>query len=97
MAKRDLKLIVFGILCGAMIGTLLGNVFMFLLPESAVKDFFLTSIFEFGFGSLDGTPIIDLEMFAINFGVFLRFNVCSILNSITTKTMRKYNNRIIII
>ena len=41
MAKRDFKLIVLGILCGAMIGTLLGNVLMFLLPESAVRDFFL--------------------------------------------------------
>ena len=90
MAKRDLKLIVFGILCGAMIGTLLGNVFMFLLPESAVKDFFLTSIFEFGFGSLDGEPIIDLEMFAINFGVFLRFNVCSIIGFSVAYYLLKY-------
>ena len=90
MAKRDLKLIVFGILCGAMIGTLLGNIFMFLLPESAVKDFFLTSIFEFGFGSLDGTPIIDLEMFAINFGIFLRFNVCSIIGFSVAYYLLKY-------
>ena len=65
MARRDFKLIVLGILCGAMIGTLLGNVLMFLLPDSAVRDFFLTSIFEFGFGSLDGKPIIDLNMFVM--------------------------------
>ena len=90
MAKRDFKLIVLGILCGAMIGTLLGNVLMFLLPDSAVKDFFLTSIVEFGFGSLDGAPIIDLGMFAINFGVFLRFNVCRIIGFSVAYYLLKY-------
>ncbi|GIS42609.1 MAG: hypothetical protein Ct9H90mP15_06490 [Candidatus Neomarinimicrobiota bacterium] len=39
MAKRDLKLIVFGILCGAMIGTLLGNFLCFYFLKVQLKTF----------------------------------------------------------
>ena len=50
MAKRDFKLLMLGLLFGAMIGTLLGQVLTFLLPDdSAVKVFFLTSFFRSAF------------------------------------------------
>ncbi len=93
MAKRDLKLIVFGILCGAMIGTLLGQVLTFLLPDgSPVKLFFLTSFFEFPFAWMDGngTKVLDFGMFAINFGLVLRFNVCSIIGFSVAYYLLKY-------
>ena len=82
MAKRDFKLIVLGILCGAMIGTLLGNVLMFLLPESAVKDFFLTSI-TFDLGGLVnndlGVFIIDLKVIVLKLGLSMSFNFTSVI------------------
>ena len=62
MAKRDFKLLMLGLLFGAMIGTLLGQVLTFLLPDgSAVKTFFLTSFFEFPFAWMDGngTKVLD--------------------------------------
>ena len=41
MKNRSIKLIIFGLCAGALIGTLVGNVLSFLLPDgSAVKQFF---------------------------------------------------------
>ena len=93
MAKRDFKLLMLGLLCGAMIGTFLGQVLTFLLPDdSAVKVFFLTSFFEFPFAWMDGdgTKVLDLGMFAINFGLVLRFNVCSIIGFSIAYYLLKY-------
>ena len=88
MAKRDFKLLMLGLLFGAMIGTLLGQVLTFLLP----KVFFLTSFFEFPFAWMDGngTKVLDLGMFAINFGLVLRFNVCSIIGFSIAYYLLKY-------
>ena len=52
MRNRSIRLIGIGILSGAMIGTVLGQILTFLLPDgSTVKQFFLTS-FDFSFGSI---------------------------------------------
>ena len=82
MAKRDFKLIVLGILCGAMIGTLLGNVLMFLLPDSAVKDFFLTSL-SIDVGGLAGNEmgviVLDLKIITFKFGLAMSLNFTSVI------------------
>ena len=53
MKNRSIKLIIFGLCAGALIGTLVGNVLSFLLPDgSAVKQFFLIS-YDFTFGSIN--------------------------------------------
>ena len=79
MKNRSIKLIFFGLCAGAIIGTLIGNVISFLLPDgSAVKQFFLIS-YDFNFGSMDCNHLIDLGVIVVDFGFILKFNVCSII------------------
>lgn len=79
MKNRSIKLIFFGLSAGAMIGTLIGNMLAFILPDgSAVKQFFLIS-YDFTFGSIDGPHLIDLGVIILDFGFILKFNVCSII------------------
>ena len=79
MKNRSIKLIIFGLCAGALIGTLVGNVLSFLLPDgSAVKQFFLIS-YDFTFGSINSDYLIDLGIVVVDFGFILKFNVCSII------------------
>lgn len=79
MKNRSIKLIFFGLSAGALIGTLIGNMIAFILPDgSAVKQFFLIS-YDFTFGSIDGPHLIDLGVIILDFGFILKFNVCSII------------------
>ena len=79
MKSRSIKLIIFGLCAGALIGTLVGNVLSFLLPDgSAVKQFFLIS-YDFTFGSINSDNLIDLGIMVVDFGFILKFNVCSII------------------
>jgi hypothetical protein len=79
MKNRSIKLIFFGLSAGALIGTLIGNMLAFILPDgSAVKQFFLISYY-FTFGSIDGPHLIDLGVIILDFGFILKFNVCSII------------------
>jgi len=79
MKNRSIKLIFFGLSAGALIGTLIGNMLAFILPDgSAVRQFFLIS-YDFTFGSIDGPHLIDLGVIILDFGFILKFNVCSII------------------
>ena len=79
MKNRSIKLIFFGLCTGALIGTLVGNVMTFLLPDgSAVKQFFLIS-YDFTFGSINSNNLIDLGVIVVDFGFIFKFNVCSII------------------
>ena len=79
MKNRSIKLIFFGLSAGALLGTLIGNMLTFILPDgSAVKQFFLIS-YDFTFGSIDGPHLIDLGVIILDFGFILKFNVCSII------------------
>ena len=50
MKNRDVSLIALGLLTGAIIGGVIGNLMGWMLPEGVVKDFFLTS-FDLDFGT----------------------------------------------
>ena len=79
MKNRSIKLIIFGLCSGAVIGTLVGNMLSFLLPDgSAVKQFFLIS-YDFNFGSIKSDYLIDFGIIVIDFGFIFKFNVCSII------------------
>ena len=79
MNRRSMKLIIFGLCAGALLGTFVGNILAFLLPDgSAVKQFFLIS-YDFTFGSMNSDYLIDLGVIVIDFGFILKFNVCSII------------------
>jgi len=79
MKNRSIKLIFFGLSAGALLGTLIGNMLTFILPDgSAVKQFFLIS-YDFTFGSIDSPHLIDLGVIILDFGFILKFNVCSII------------------
>ena len=61
MNRRSMKLIIFGLCTGALIGTFVGNILAFLLPDgSAVKQFFLIS-YDFTFGSMKLEKIVLLH------------------------------------
>ena len=61
-----------------LIGTLVGNVLSFLLPDgSAVKQFLIS--YDFTFGSINSDNLIDLGIVVVDFGFILKFNVCSII------------------
>jgi len=82
MKKRKLNIIVLSLLVGAIFGGVVGNIFSLVLPESVVKDFFLTSI-TFDLGGLVnndlGVFIIDLKVIVLKLGLSMSFNFTSVI------------------
>ena len=82
MKNRDISLIAIGLLTGAIIGGVLGNLMGWMLPEGVVKDFFLTS-FELDIGSSlgdeKGVVVIDLKIITLKFGLALSLNFTSVM------------------
>ena len=79
MKNRSIKLVIFGLSAGAVLGTIIGDILFFLLPEgSAVKQFFMIS-YNISFGSINDSHLIDLGVIILDFGFILKFNVCSII------------------
>ena len=82
MKKRKLNIIVLSLLVGAIFGGVVGNIFSLVLPESVVKDFFLTSI-TFDLGGLVnndlGVFIIDLKVIVLKLGLSMNFNFTSVI------------------
>tara|TARA_A100001035_G_C27528218_1_gene384067 strand:+ start:215 stop:502 length:288 start_codon:yes stop_codon:yes gene_type:complete len=82
MKNRDISLIAIGLLSGAIIGGVLGNLMGWMLPEGVVKDFFLTS-FELDIGSSlgdeKGVVVIDLKIITLKFGLALSLNFTSVM------------------
>ena len=82
MKKRKLHFIVLSLFIGAIFGGVVGNIFSLVLPESVVKDFFLTSI-TFDLGGLVnndiGVFIIDLKVIVLKLGLSMSFNFTSII------------------
>ena len=82
MKKRKLHIIVLSLFIGAIFGGVIGNIFALVLPESVVKDFFLTSItFDLG-GLVDndlGVFIIDLKVIVLKLGLSMSFNFTSVI------------------
>ena len=82
MKKRKLNIIVLSLFIGAIFGGVFGNIFSLVLPESVVKDFFLTSInFDLGgFANNDlGVFIIDLKVIVFKIGLSMSFNFTSVI------------------
>ena len=82
MKKRKLHFIVLSLFVGAIFGGVDGNIFSLVLPESVVKDFFLTSI-TFDLGGLVnndiGVFIIDLKVIVLKLGLSMSFNFTSVI------------------
>lgn len=82
MKKRKLHIIVLSLFIGAIFGGVVGNIFSLVLPESVVKDFFLTSI-TFDLGGLVnndlGVFIIDLKVIVLKLGLSMSFNFTSVI------------------
>ena len=75
-------IIVLSLFIGAIFGGVVGNIFSLVLPESVVKDFFLTSI-SFDLGGLVnndlGVFVIDLKIIVLKFGLSMSFNFTSVI------------------
>ena len=82
MKKRQIPVIVLSLFIGAIFGGVVGNLFTLILPESVVRDFFLTSI-SFDLGGLInnemGVFIIDLKVIVLKFGLSMNFNFTSVV------------------
>ena len=82
MKKRKLHFIVLSLFVGAIFGGVVGYIFSLVLPESVVKDFFLTSI-TFDLGGLVnndlGVFIIDLKVIVLKLGLSMSFNFTSVI------------------
>ncbi len=82
MNKRSIAVVILILFVGAMVGTVVGELFGWILPEGVVKDFFLTSV-SFNLGGLVGNEsgilVLDLMMFTIKFGFSLTINFTSII------------------
>ena len=82
MKKRKLHIIVLSLFIGAIFGGVVGSIFSLVLPESVVKDFFLTSI-TFDLGGLVnndlGVFVIDLKIIVLKFGLSISFNFTSVI------------------
>ena len=82
MKKRKLYIIVLSLFIGAIFVGVVGNIFSLVLPESVVKDFFLTSI-TFDLGGLVnndlGVFVIDLKIIVLKFGLSISFNFTSVI------------------
>ena len=82
MKKRKLHVIVLSLFIGAIFGGVVGSIFSLVLPESVVKDFFLTSI-TFDLGGLVnndlGVFVIDLKIIVLKLGLSMSFNFTSVI------------------
>ncbi len=83
----------FGLGCGALIGTLLGELLGMLLPVGVVKDFFLTSI-NFDLAGLEGQDsgviVLNLIIFTVKFGLSLKFNFTSLIGLATAYYLLRF-------
>lgn len=74
MRKKSLGWILIMILLGAFIGTALGEVLAYVLPQGVVKEFFLRSaIFSFGPATL------NLIVFTFTLGISFKLNVIGVI------------------
>tara|TARA_Y100000748_G_C15251786_1_gene393228 strand:- start:34 stop:321 length:288 start_codon:yes stop_codon:yes gene_type:complete len=93
MKKRKLYIIVLSLFVGAVFGGVFGNIFSLILPESVVKDFFLTSI-NFDLGGLVnndmGVIIIDLKVIVLKLGLSMSFNFTSVLGIVIAYYILRY-------
>jgi len=93
MKKRKLHIIVLSLFVGAVFGGVFGNIFSLILPESVVKDFFLTSI-NFDLGGLVnndmGVIIIDLKVIVLKFGLSMSFNFTSVIGIVIAYYILRY-------
>ena len=80
--KRAVSIILMILFFGTLFGTLLGEFFGWVLPDSVVREFFLKSV-DFNLaglvGNKTGVITLDLIMFTIQFGLALTFNFTSVI------------------
>jgi len=76
-----------------MVGTLLGELLGYTLPEGVVKQFFLKSV-EFSLGGLLGVEndaiSLDLGVFTLIFGLRLKINFASLFGLATAYYFLRY-------
>ena len=93
MKKRSIHIIILALFIGSVFGGVFGNLFALVLPESVVKDFFLTSItFDLGgFANNDlGVLIIDLKTLVFKLGLSMSFNFTSVVGIVIAYYILRY-------
>lgn len=78
--KNSIGWFVVAVIIGAVIGTTLGEVVGFLLPDSVVKEFFLRSA-SFG-TNLENPPTLNLGIIALAFGLKFKINAIGVIGII---------------
>ncbi len=73
-SKRTIGKLVFTFIAGAVIGTLVGKIIAFLLPDGVVKDFFLLSV-----DPAVGPTTLDIGICTLTLGLTLHINIIGLL------------------
>jgi len=74
MRKKSLAFIIFIIVIGALIGTVLGEIVAYLIPAGVVKDFFLKSA-----SASIGPGTINIIIMTFTIGFSIKLNVMGII------------------
>lgn len=74
MRKKSLAFIIFIVIIGALIGTVLGEVIAYLIPAGVVEDFFLKSA-----SASFGPTTIDILIMTLTIGFSLKLNITGII------------------
>ncbi|MFH1853521.1 MAG: DUF4321 domain-containing protein [Candidatus Neomarinimicrobiota bacterium] len=93
MNKRSLTIIALVLFIGAMLGTLIGQLLGWVLPESVVRDFFLTGVsFDLAglVGDQSGVITLNLIILTLKFGLSLNFNFASMIGLATAYYFLRY-------
>lgn len=74
MRKKSLAFIIFIVIIGALIGTVLGEVIAYLIPAGVVEDFFLKSA-----SASFGPVTINILIMTVTIGFSLKLNITGII------------------
>lgn len=74
MRRRSVGFVALVLFLGAVVGSALGEVIAYLLPEGVVQDFFLKSV-SAGFGP----ATLNAVVFSVTLGAMVKLNVIGIL------------------
>ncbi len=93
MQKRTWLQVFVILFFGAILGSVVGELFGWLLPEGVVKTFFLAGVhFDLAglFGNESGVITLNLVVISIKFGLTLVFNFVSLLGMATAYYFLRY-------
>ena len=92
MDNRSIKMLILVLFVGAMVGSYLGEILGYMLPDGVVRQFFLQSA-EFSLGGMFGgedAVSLDLGIIALILGLKIKLNFAGLLGLGTAYYLLRY-------